>query len=57
MPPRRLTDAAAAKQLTRVTERIDRGVSDKERLALLRRQASLGDQRDAAILRARRAAR
>lgn len=55
MAPRPLTDAAVLKQLKTVGEKIAGTVSGKERLALLRRQAQLGDQRDAAADKARKA--
>jgi hypothetical protein len=55
MTPRPLTDAAVLKQLKTVGDKIAGKVSGKERLALLRRQAQLGDQRDAAADKARKA--
>jgi hypothetical protein len=55
MATRPLTEAAVLKQLKTVGEKIAGKVSGKERLALLRRQAQLGDQRDDAADRARRA--
>jgi hypothetical protein len=55
MAPRPLTEAAVLKQLTSVGEKIAGKVSGKERLALLRRQAQLGDQRDEAADKARKA--
>jgi hypothetical protein len=55
MAPRPLTEAAVLKQLKTVGEKIGGTVSGKERLALLRRQADLGDQRDDAADKARRA--
>jgi hypothetical protein len=55
MAPRPLTDAAVLKQLKTVGEKIAGTVSGKERLALLRRQAQLGDQRDDAADKARKA--
>jgi hypothetical protein len=54
MAPRPLTEAAVLKQLKIVGEKIAGTVSGKERLALLRRQAQLGDQRDAAADKARK---
>jgi len=51
-----LTDAAAMKRLKAVNARIAVMPSGKARLALLRRQATLGDQRDAAAEKRRRAA-
>lgn len=51
---RPLTDAAVLKQLKSVGEKIAAKNSGKQRLALLRKQAELGDQRDAAELKARR---
>lgn len=55
--PQRRTDAAIRKQLDAVGEKLgnDRAKGEK-RLELLRRQADLGDERDAAVLRTRRAA-
>jgi hypothetical protein len=55
MAPRPLTDAAVLKQLKAVGEKLAGKASGEERLALLRRQAQLGDQRDAAEEKARRA--
>ncbi|MEA2287695.1 MAG: hypothetical protein QOJ21_3738 [Solirubrobacteraceae bacterium] len=55
MARRPITDAAVLKQLKTVGEKLAGKVSGKERLALLRRQAELGDQRDAAAEKARRA--
>jgi hypothetical protein len=55
MAPRPLTDAAVLKQLKTVGDKIAGKASGKERLALLRRQAQLGDQRDAAEDKARKA--
>lgn len=55
MAPRPLTDAAVLKQLKTVGEKLAGKASGEERLALLRRQAQLGDQRDAAEEKARRA--
>ena len=54
MAKRPLTDAAVKKQLKTVDDKIAGKVSGKERLALLRRQAELGDQRDAAADKARK---
>ena len=51
-----LTDAAALRQLKAISEKIARMAAGKERLALLRRQAALGDQRDAAAEKVRRSA-
>ena len=45
---RRLTEAAALKQLKTVGDKLAGKVTGKQRLELLRRQAELGDQRDAA---------
>jgi hypothetical protein len=56
--PQRQTDAKIKKQLNAVGERLSNDrAKGEERLALLRRQAQLGDERDEAALRARRAAR
>ncbi|MEA2321208.1 MAG: hypothetical protein QOD81_1058 [Solirubrobacteraceae bacterium] len=55
MARRPLTEAAALKQLKTVGGKLAAGASGKKRLALLRRQADLGDQRDAAADKARRA--
>ena len=55
MPQRPLTDAAVLKQLKAVGDKLAGKASGKQRLALLRRQAELGDQRDAAADKARRA--
>jgi hypothetical protein len=55
MAPRPLTEAAVLKQLKTVGERIAGTVSGEKRLALLRRQADLGDQRDEAADRRRKA--
>jgi hypothetical protein len=55
MARRPITDAAVLKQLKTVGEKLAGKASGKERLALLRRQAELGDQRDAAVEKARRA--
>ena len=55
MAPRPLTDAAVLKQLKTVGVKIAGKASGKERLALLRRQAELGDQRDEAADKARKA--
>ena len=51
---RRLTEAAALKQLKTVGDKLAGKLTGKQRLELLRRQAELGDQRDAAADRARR---
>jgi hypothetical protein len=50
---RRLTEAAALKQLKTVGDKLAGKVSGAQRLELLRRQAELGDQRDAAVDRTR----
>ena len=50
---RRLTEAAALKQLKTVGDKLAGKVSGAQRLELLRRQAELGDQRDAAVDRIR----
>jgi hypothetical protein len=50
---RRLTEAAALKQLKTVGDKLAGKVTGKQRLELLRRQAELGDQRDAAVDRTR----
>jgi hypothetical protein len=55
MAPRPLTDAAVLKQLKIVGEKIAGKATGKQRLELLRRQAELGDQRDAAADKARKA--
>jgi hypothetical protein len=54
MARRPLTDAAVLKQLKTISEKLAGTASGKQRLALLRRQAELGDQRDAAAEKARR---
>ncbi len=54
MAPRPLTEAAAVKQLKTLGKKIAGQAGGAKRLALLRRQADLGDQRDAASDRARR---
>jgi hypothetical protein len=54
MARRPLTEAAVLKQLKTVGEKLARTASGKQRLALLRRQAELGDQRDAAADDARK---
>jgi hypothetical protein len=51
---RPLTDAAALKQLKALSEKIAVKAAGKQRLAMLRRQAELGDQRDVAEKNARR---
>jgi hypothetical protein len=52
---RLLTKSAVLKELVGVTERLATGkVTSQQRLVLLRRQAELGDLRDALIDRARR---
>jgi hypothetical protein len=56
MAPRPLTQAAVLKQLKTVGEKIAGKATGKQRLELLRRQADLGDQRDAAADKKRRAA-
>jgi len=54
----RRTDAKIKRQLQAVGERLSENRAKGEaRLALLRKQAQLGDERDAAALRARRAQR
>jgi hypothetical protein len=55
MAPRPLTEAAVLKQLKAVGEKLAGTVSGEKRLALLRRQAELGDQRDDAAEKARKA--
>ena len=55
MAPRPLTEAAVLKQLKTVGEKLAGTVSGEKRLALLRRQADLGDQRDEAADKARKA--
>jgi hypothetical protein len=57
MAPRPLTEAAVLKQLKTVGEKIAGKATGKKRLELLRRQAELGDQRDAAADKKRRAAK
>ncbi len=52
---RPLTEAAVLKQLKTVGEKLAGKANGKQRLALLRRQAELGDRRDAAADAARRA--
>ena len=53
--PQRRTDAAIKKQLRAVGEQLDgKRQKGEKRLALLRRQAELGDARDEAALRVRR---
>ena len=53
----RKTDAALKKQLQTVEQQLDKGkTGSQRRLDLLRKQAELGDERDAAITQARRAA-
>ena len=54
--PRALTDAAALEQLKALSKKIAAKGAGKQRLAMLRRQADLGDQRDLAEQKARRAA-
>ena len=52
---RLLTKSAVLKELVGVTDRLATGkVTSQQRLVLLRRQAELGDLRDALIDRARR---
>lgn len=53
MAPRPLTEAAVLKQLKSVGEKIAGKATGAKRLELLRRQAELGDQRDAAARRSR----
>jgi hypothetical protein len=55
MARRPITDAAVLKQLKTVGEKLAGKASGRERLALLRRQAELGDKRDAATEKERRA--
>jgi hypothetical protein len=55
MAPRPPTEAAVLKQLKAVGEKLAGTVSGEKRLALLRRQADLGDQRDEAADKARKA--
>ena len=55
MRSRTLTDAAVLEQLKAVNEEVAGKADGAQRLALLRRQAELGDRRDAAVDRARRA--
>jgi hypothetical protein len=55
MAPRPLTEAAVLKQLKTVGGKLAGSVSGEKRLALLRRQADLGDQRDEAADKARKA--
>jgi hypothetical protein len=52
----RLTDALALTRLKAVNKKIAGMPEGKERLALLREQAALGDQRDVAADKRRRAA-
>ena len=52
---RPLTDAAALKQLKELSAKIAKKGAGKQRLEMLRRQAELGDQRDVAEKKARRA--
>jgi cell division protein FtsB len=55
--PRLLTQSAVLKQLVGVTEKLSApNLPSEKRLALLRRQAELGDLRDAIAERARRRA-
>jgi hypothetical protein len=53
---RPLTDAAALRQLKAVGVKLAGKAKGKARLALLRQQAELGDQRDEALEKARRPA-
>ena len=56
--PQASTHAAIKKQLQAVEEQLESNrATGQRRLALLRRQAQLGDERDAAVEKARRAAR
>lgn len=49
-----LSDSKLLEELDRVSERLAEGTeTGEERLALLRRQAELGDQRDAILRRAK----
>jgi hypothetical protein len=53
--PRALTPSVVLKELQRVAEKLAAGkITGEQRLALLRRQAELGDLRDAMADRARR---
>jgi hypothetical protein len=55
--PRALTTSVVLKELQAVAERLAAGkITGEQRLALLRRQAELGDLRDAMADRARRRA-
>ena len=54
MAPKPLTDAAVLKQLKTVGEKIAGKATGQKRLELLRRQAELGDRRDAAADEARK---
>jgi len=54
---RLLTTPALQKQMRAVADKLgDQKVTGKRRLELLRKQAELGDERDAAVDKARRAA-
>jgi cell division protein FtsB len=54
---RPLNQSAVIKELDRVGDKLAaRGLAPEKRMALLRRQAQLGDLRDAIAQRARRAA-
>ncbi len=55
MAGRPLTEAAVLKQLKTVGDKLAGKAGGSQRLALLRRQAELGDRRDAAADAARRA--
>ena len=57
MAHRTPTNASVLKQIKRVGEQIATKAAGKQRLALLRRQAELGDQRDEAAKQARRNAK
>jgi hypothetical protein len=55
--PRPLDQSALVKEMSSIAAKLaDRGLTGEARLALLRRQAELGDLRDAIALRARRSA-
>jgi hypothetical protein len=55
--PRALTASVVLKELQRVADKLAAGeITGEQRLALLRRQAELGDLRDAMADRARRRA-
>jgi hypothetical protein len=55
MQPSQIQSAPIIKELEGVARKLaDAGLTGEDRLALLRRQAQLGDLRDAIALRARR---